>query len=634
LLILPGILNADHPGGSPSSEVLVLCYHSIQPRARANDSYTITQNQFAEQMDYLVTHGYRPVSLEDVIAARRGEKVLPPKSVMLTFDDAYRSYGEFVVPLLSHYGFPSMLAVVGSWIESGPPPGLPEPLLAWSQLAELSKNPLVAIVSHSYDLHKGIIYTPQGDEGAVVSVPGYSDQIRRHENTDAYRRKLQLDFQQQQALFQKRLNLKPRAMVWPYGHYNAIGLETAEAFGIPVTFTLDEKDLIRTRPRDDRSLYRLLVINKSISRFIYDIHQKSNKREPIRAAQVDLDLIYSSKSKAKTEQNLGQLIDRLVQIKVNTVFLQAFADPDGSGNIRQVYFNNRWLPVRSDLFAHAVHRMKIRGIKVFAWLPVLSYVFPDDEFNHMHQVRQNDSQTRNTSEYQRLSPFSREVQTRVAELFTDMARGSQISGVLFQDDAYLGEDEDFYPGALEAFHRHVGRTIHNKELLPGAPMAGTWKQFKTRRLIAFTQDLSAAVRRYRPDALFARNVYAPLLVQPEAEGWFAQNYEDFLGAYDLVVVMAYPQMERVAKPLDWLQALAGSAGQAPMGIQKTVFKLQTYDWRSNQWVPESALIKQMRTVLAAGVRHLAYYPDNVWEGRPEINTIKLEMSTLADIEAQ
>ena len=65
-------------------------------------------------------------------------------------------------------------------------------------------------------------------------------------------------------------------------------------------------------------------------------------------------------------------------MKVNTVFLQAFADPDGTGTIRSVYFPNKVLPVRANIFSHAVHQIIIRDMKVYAWMPTLSIELPDE----------------------------------------------------------------------------------------------------------------------------------------------------------------------------------------------------------------------------------------------------------------
>lgn len=614
-------------GATPGPRgLLVLCYHSVQPTPRPDDAYTISQRRFAEQMDYLRTHGYHPVALEAVIEARRGGKKLPEKAVLLTFDDGYRSYGDYVVPLLELYGFPSMLAVVGSWIENGPPEGLPEPLLTWPQLKKLAQHPRVALASHSFDLHKASPYTPQGNVGAVVAVRAYDGKQQRYETETEYRLKLQNDFGRQEIVFQQRLGCKPKAMVWPYGHYNAISLETANAFGLDTSFALDEKGLVMANLTDAAVLNRWMVLNVPMDHFIDQLNASGRNQDPIRAVQVDLDLVYSAASDRETDDNLGKLIHRLVELKVNTVFLQAFADPEGTGNIRQVYFNTRLLPVRADIFAHAAHQIKYRGMKVFAWMPSLSFIYPDESFNQTHAVRKREGDEA-LSGYRRLSPFSAEVRQRVAELYADLAMGAQISGVLFQDDAFLRDDEDFQPAALEAFARHLGRKVAREELAPEAALADEWTRFKTQALLDYLDGLKAAVRRHRPGALFARNLYARLLFQPTSEQWFAQNYARFLEAYDYVVVMAYPFMEHTARPEAWLGDLAASAVRLPLARSKTIFKLQSFDWRRNRWIDEASLLRQMRSVLGAGIRHLAYYPDNFWVGRPAVEQIRLEMST-------
>ena len=98
------------------------------------------------------------------------------------------------------------------------------------------------------------------------------------------------------------------------------------------------------------------------------------------------------------------------------------------------------------------------------------------------------------------------------------------------------------------------------------------ERLKPRRLIDVTNAIAQAVRRHRPDALFARNIYARLLTQLEAETWFAQNYRRFLAAYDYTVVMAYPQMEKADDPTAWLQKLAAAAVVAPIGSGKNRFQ--------------------------------------------------------------
>lgn len=607
-----------------SGDVLVLSYHAIPAGAVPGDSYSVPQNKFAEQMEYLRTHGYQPVSVDDILQAGQGKKELPGKPVLLTFDDAYISYYEYVVPFLEKLNYPSVLAVVGSFIDN-PPKGLPEPLMNWEQIREVYSNRLVEVASHTYDLHKGIQYNPSGNVGSAVRVLAYDPYTGNYETEDMYRARLERDFKAQEDLFKRHLGFVPRVIAWPYGRYNAISIEIARGRGFVISFTLEEGF---ARVDNQYEINRNLIENTPIDFFIKTVKKPDSVKPMIRAVQVDLDLIYSD-SYEEMDKNLGKLIDRLVDMNVNTVFLQAFADPEGSGNIKSVYFHNRVLPVRADIFSHAVHQIMIRDMAVYAWMPTLSIELPDKKQNERLKVRaaEGGKPVPGSSWYRRLTPFSKEVRTIVKTLYEDLASHSQVRGILFQDDAYLTDFEDFHPDAINSYRERFGKDMLSENLTDNPFLAEQWARYKTEALIKYTDALKEGVRKYHPNALFARNIYSIVIEDPGSELWFAQNYKLFLENYDQVVVMAYPRMEKINEPAKWLNALVGRTGEIPHGIEKTVFKLQAYDWRKEVWIEDRVLLEEVRDVLAAGGRHIAYYPDNFRSDRPALNIIKLEMST-------
>jgi poly-beta-1,6-N-acetyl-D-glucosamine N-deacetylase len=424
-------------------EFLVLTYHAVLPKASLSDPYTLSQDLFAEQMEYLRAHGFQPVSLEDILKARLGQRKLPAKPVLLCFDDAYLSYHHFVVPLLKKYGFPSVLAVVGRFMEN-PPQGLSETLMTWKQIRELATQKGIEVASHSYDLHKDLPYNPQGNVGPAVALRAYDQRTKTYETEETYRTRIRDDFEIQKTLFRRELRFIPRAIVWPYGWHTAISRNIAREAGFPVGFTteegyahLDRLDMIN----------RNLVRNGPMMEFIKMVKNPNGDRPLIRAVQVDLDLIYDPRGEDQTDQNLGKLIDRLVAMEVNTVYLQAFADPKGNGNIKSVYSPNRVLPVEADIFSHAVHQLFIRGFKVYAWMPSLSLELPDQALNEQLKVLEKDAGTFRPSKswYRRLTPFDSRVKDLVGYLYEDLAAHSLIRGILFQDDAYLTDREDFIP---------------------------------------------------------------------------------------------------------------------------------------------------------------------------------------------
>jgi peptidoglycan/xylan/chitin deacetylase (PgdA/CDA1 family) len=92
----------------------VLTYHRVDEHVTRPDLdpalLSATPDEFARQMAYLAAR--RPVlTLDELLAVRRGERTLPPGAVMVTFDDAYRDFGRCAWPLIRGHGLPVTLFV-------------------------------------------------------------------------------------------------------------------------------------------------------------------------------------------------------------------------------------------------------------------------------------------------------------------------------------------------------------------------------------------------------------------------------------------------------------------------------------------------------------------------------------------
>lgn len=114
-------------------------------------------------------------------------------------------------------------------------------------------------------------------------------------------------------------------------------------------------------------------------------------RDGLRAIQIDLDYVYDP-DPTQLARNLDILVQRVKDIGPSHVFLQAFADPDGDGAADALYFPNRHLPMRADLFGRVAWRLRTRaGVRVFAWLPVLGFHLPDAQQQAALQIRGKDA---------------------------------------------------------------------------------------------------------------------------------------------------------------------------------------------------------------------------------------------------
>ena len=351
---------------------------------------------------------------------------------------------------------------------------------------------------------------------------------------------------------------------------------------------------------------------------------------PMRVVQVDLDYVYDTDPQQEA-RNIDNLVSRIAQLHISTVFLQAFSDSTASGVASQVYFPNRYLPVREDLFARVAKQLSDNaGVKVYAWLPVLSYDFGDNIQRVAAWNPETGDAQQDAKAYKRISLFDNEGRNRIEGLYEDLARHAPIDGLLFHDDAMLSDFEDASPAALAAYKK-AGLPESIREIRADAGMLDRWTSFKTDALIAFTQDLAKHAAIWRAPLKTVRNIYAPLMLQPKSEEWFAQNYEKFLKAYDYTAVEAMPNMENV--PADdqkeWMEKLVSVATHTHQGLTRTVFELQSVDWRikdQSRAIPTSDLGAQMNMLSSNGALNFGYYPDDFVANVPDAVALHKDFS--------
>ncbi len=88
------------------AELAVLAYHGVDDPER-----------FAEHVDF-IARWMNPISLNDFISSRSQARPLPPRSVLITFDDGHASVAEYAAPLLWEHGLPAVVFVVTALIDT------------------------------------------------------------------------------------------------------------------------------------------------------------------------------------------------------------------------------------------------------------------------------------------------------------------------------------------------------------------------------------------------------------------------------------------------------------------------------------------------------------------------------------
>lgn len=583
------------------SNVDILCYHEVD--GRRDDQFSIDSKKLESHILYLKENGYEFISADTYLAYTKGELKLPEKSVMLTFDDGYLSFYTKVYPLLEKYQVPALLSIVTSWNEDTKPSDVGT-LMDWAQIREMENSGLVTLASHSHALHKQRAVNPQGTLASIARNRLYFN--GRYETAEEYETRLERDFKTAQALFTENLGHPLRYFVWPYGDFSGRSMELALQNGFEATFLLAGGE---NPPTDDSRIYaeRALVYgNPDASDLKKLLKAKGDawNNGPLRMAQVDVDSLYDPDQMVMQER-IDNLKNRLWANGVKAVALQAFADPDGDGNVEAVYFYNREVPVYADVFNYIDNALRQSGFRVFAWMPtlVLQSVIEADDSNRITAVPGTEA-----GWYRRATPFDPRVKEKLSRLFEDLADYTPVDGVLFQDDLYMNDFEDYSIYGMEAYRQATGRDLTELDRTSEAQMA-EWTQLKMKAVDDLVGDLAAVFKKNRPEGTVLRNIYTAPVLEPEAKEWFAQDFARYLALYDYTVVMAYPYMDQAKDPAEYLRDIVAAVKAHPGALEKVFFKLQSYDWAQKRWLTEEELAGQIRILEDAGAIHIGYYPD-------------------------
>ncbi len=80
----------------------------------------VTLESFEQQMTYLCEQNYHTLTLDEIKAFYYGDKPLPERSVLLTFDDCFQSVKLYAYPILKRLGFHAVAFVVTNWLHDEP----------------------------------------------------------------------------------------------------------------------------------------------------------------------------------------------------------------------------------------------------------------------------------------------------------------------------------------------------------------------------------------------------------------------------------------------------------------------------------------------------------------------------------
>jgi peptidoglycan/xylan/chitin deacetylase (PgdA/CDA1 family) len=209
-ILVAGLARAGEDSGTP-----ILVYHRFGPIVA--DSMTVRTSVFEAQLQQLEQQGHTVIPLKTLVAHLRGDELsLPPRSVVVTVDDAHRSVYTEALPLLRKHHIPVTLFIYPSAVSRA---GYS---MTWEQLRELVSTGLLDVGSHTY-WH-----------------PNFAREKKRLSEAD-YQHLVEDQLTRSRSVLESRLGTRVNLLAWPFGIYDDELMRRAAEAGYVAAVTLERR---------------------------------------------------------------------------------------------------------------------------------------------------------------------------------------------------------------------------------------------------------------------------------------------------------------------------------------------------------------------------------------------------------
>lgn len=244
LTICQNILSSPSIVWTQESIIPILTYHNFT--TKESSSYKINIVEFEKQMDYLSAHNYSVISLSELLKGLRTGQ-LPPKPIVITIDDGFKSTYTLAYPVLKKYNFPATLFLYTNFIEKN------NGSLTWEEIREMTKNN-IEIGSHTLS-HCNLL------------------KYKKNENYETYLTRIRREMFLSKEILESKIGRKVKFFAYPYGAYSSTIKDLAIQAGYKGI--LNANSMNNTLNADSFSLNRQIIFGQSsLNSFIRILNQR------------------------------------------------------------------------------------------------------------------------------------------------------------------------------------------------------------------------------------------------------------------------------------------------------------------------------------------------------------------------
>lgn len=254
LLALPLLAQQPAPAVEPSTvaddgvRVAVLGYHDFS-ETQPETEMRMKPSKFRKQMETIRRLGLHPITLDDFIAWKRGEKKLPAKCVLITLDDGWKAVYTDAYPVLKEFNFPFTLFLYKQYVDGG----------GKALTSEMVKE----MQAHGASI---------GCHSATHPFPS-EVKANAKKGADHFASFLNIQMAESKRFLEEKFGGKVTTYAYPGGYHTPEMLELADQLGYTHLFTVVPGKVKRSSP--DKTLPRYMIFG-SLDR-IFDAAMQFNE---------------------------------------------------------------------------------------------------------------------------------------------------------------------------------------------------------------------------------------------------------------------------------------------------------------------------------------------------------------------
>lgn len=192
-------LNASGVFADGYQTVPILCYHQFS-NGRSTDPMIMPRASFIAQMEYLKNNNYNVITLADLEGFLKASRPIPPRSVVITVDDGFRSAYDIAFPILKSYGFRATFFIYTDFLGGGRS-------LTWAAINEMRASGMIDIQSHS------------------KSHASFSPADGEMESNAAYAARIRTEINPPKATLERQLGSPVNHLAYPYGDTSRLAVQ-------------------------------------------------------------------------------------------------------------------------------------------------------------------------------------------------------------------------------------------------------------------------------------------------------------------------------------------------------------------------------------------------------------------------